>query len=248
SEYALNNGRLPCPADPANTGATPPYGYPRNSWPPLVAGGPPNALNACHNVPSNTVWNGTTHGPDYVGILPFRTLGLTEDQVTDAWGNLMTYAVSPALAQDMNAGTTHMVHDHCRSISWTGAVWRSGGDVMNRRKAMLCCSYDAGHRDVAGTPGSINSDIVVRDALAGNPIFSGYHQPFSTYAYSGTDANSMDDGNDPSWPWDTWYGNTQMIAYTIVSHGRNGDGAFVRGSATQRPVTANPLAEESENR
>lgn len=73
--YALANGQLPCPADPA------------------IATGQPNAGIA--RTPPCT--NGNS-----AGVLPWATLGLGE---TDAWGNRFTYRVSSDFADAIGSAT-----------------------------------------------------------------------------------------------------------------------------------------------
>lgn len=73
--YALANGQLPCPADPA------------------IATGQANAGVA--RTPPCTNANST-------GVLPWATLGISE---TDAWGNRFTYRVSSDFADAIGTAT-----------------------------------------------------------------------------------------------------------------------------------------------
>lgn len=78
--YAIINGRLPCPADPAiATGAA-------NAGVEAVTG------TACSNVANNAA----------AGVLPWATLGVDE---TDAWGNRYTYRVTAIFADAVSANT-----------------------------------------------------------------------------------------------------------------------------------------------
>ncbi len=211
SEYALNYGRLPCPA--ALSPAVEPYGSPRNSG---------SAVDQHGNVCA-APYTAASH----IGIVPFRALGLTEENVRDSWGRLMTYAVSPAMAQS-SAGAIS-VHDRCRS-----EIWIPSGVNLNRNKARLCCApYIAS--------GGANTDIAVLDGLAGNSVFGAVHTNDAGY-YGGVDAV------DPSNPADVRYTQNQFIAFVLVSHGKNGDGAFIGQGAGTMPVTAPVGAQESENR
>ncbi len=84
--FVSQNRRLPCPADGrlasdnANAGLERPVG----------------GIN-CQVVTGTA--NSQTHG-----VVPWRTLGLAESDVTDGWGNRMTYRVAPELvaADSMN--------------------------------------------------------------------------------------------------------------------------------------------------
>lgn len=81
--FVSQNRRLPCPADGrmasdnANAGAE--------------RGG--GTAAPCQVVVGTL--NSQTHG-----VVPWRTLGLAESDVTDGWGNRMTYRAAPDLTQD----------------------------------------------------------------------------------------------------------------------------------------------------
>ncbi len=74
--YAHRNNRVPCPADPSVAPGTASFGQEENG--------------------------GTRAAPCLVqeGIVPFRTLGLTESDIKDEWGNYLTYAISQAFARE----------------------------------------------------------------------------------------------------------------------------------------------------
>ncbi len=60
-------------------------------------------------------------GADVVGVVPFRALGLKENEVRDSWGNFITYHVSPAFAinaADVPDNDHNQVHEFCRSEDW----------------------------------------------------------------------------------------------------------------------------------
>lgn len=83
--FVSQNRRLPCPADGRLTAADANAGLER-----------PVGGITC-NVAG--VANSQTHG-----VVPWRTLGLAESDVTDGWGNRLTYRVAPELvaAEAMN--------------------------------------------------------------------------------------------------------------------------------------------------
>lgn len=79
--YAERNGYLPCPANPALAPSAAAFGIEqRNATVGLgcVAGG---------GIPAATVGA-------WIGAVPVRTLGLSENYAEDAWGNKLTYAIS----------------------------------------------------------------------------------------------------------------------------------------------------------
>lgn len=78
--YAITNGRLPCPANPA------------------IATGQANA--GVEAVTGTTCSNVANYAA--AGVLPWATLGVNE---TDAWGNRYTYRVTAIFADEISANT-----------------------------------------------------------------------------------------------------------------------------------------------
>jgi len=75
--FVSQNQRLPCPADGALTAADANAGLERYTSP-------------------NCTMDGTA-GRQTRGVVPWRTLGLAEQDVTDGWSNRLTYRVAPEL-------------------------------------------------------------------------------------------------------------------------------------------------------
>jgi prepilin-type N-terminal cleavage/methylation domain-containing protein len=118
--FAQTYGRLPCPAD-ANPGVEP-FGSSRGSGP----DGQNFATTTCGIDPK--LFN---------GILPFKTLGLSEEQAKDSYGNFFTYAVNPAMTQFNPASPTFnntIVQNAC-----VGRGWGDGVTPKNIIKANVCC-------------------------------------------------------------------------------------------------------------
>src|SRR5690606_4728308 len=88
--FVQSHGRLPCPGRPD---ATPTRGYPLDY----------NATSA----PAGSC--GAVSDRD--GIVPYRVLGLSEEDVVDGWGRPFTYAVDE-LSQNPS---TPDVHNQCRT-------------------------------------------------------------------------------------------------------------------------------------
>jgi hypothetical protein len=107
--FVSQNKRLPCPADGRLPSGDNNAGLERP-----VGGG------ACQVVAGTA--NSQTHG-----VVPWRTLGLTESDVTDGWGNRLTYRVAPELvaanAMDLTAcdpgGTAGIVGGVCNTSCTT---------------------------------------------------------------------------------------------------------------------------------
>lgn len=208
SAYAARNYRIPCPADPvAMTGVERGFG---------VAG----ALV------------GTCAGANLEGIIPYQTLGLSADFIRDGWGNFITYRVSRAYTLDPEIIATD-VHRRCRT-----PLWSEGGRNLNPLKARFCCSGEFLGDDVqidtlagAGTRwvGPLNPDgsFNGRDPVNGNYASVCFtvdavncpNQLFDYRTLGGHIVAAQAEAAD----------NIIAMAYYLVSHGKNGLGAFIAG-------------------
>ena len=215
ADFSANYGRLPCPADPGET-VMRFYGSPVNSG---------------TNRDQFAVNRGCgANARNYIGIVPFRVLGLNESQVRDNYGNLLTYAVSAAMTE---YDTTNLATGDVNGVCRTG-VWQENGQNKNIFKARVCCPDRQ--------PDATRKDIVINTARTGgasvfsqaaNARTSGNYAPANTVA---TTAQAVP-------------GSNRLIAFVLISHGENGDGAFLaqQNMNNKRPITANTGAEEGEN-
>lgn len=146
------------------------------------------------------------------GIVPFRVLGLSEDDVKDAYGNYITYAVSPVFDYDKaNLGvydTNFRVHRNCLTPEWT-----EGNKFWNMRKAKFCCPISG------ATP------LTVWDS------YTGGNEVFVTEFGNCPSVEGNWTGGVPSVPAScvTRPRSSETIAFVLVSHGRAGNGAYLRG-------------------
>ncbi|MDB5478111.1 MAG: hypothetical protein JWM96_606 [Alphaproteobacteria bacterium] len=223
--YAQNYGRLPCPTNPnSNDTSNPPFGAPRNS-----------GTNG--TVVGNVCDSGTLTTDDYIGIVPFRALGLTEDQVKDSYGRFITYAVSPVLTKynpDPNSspppGTPADVHDQCRTAIWINSQVTANIAV---KKSEVCCA----NRATTTEP-----DIRIMSARTGG-----------TSLFSGRKYDGVPPSNSYGSPLTLQSGtpgvDTRFVAFALVSHGPDGDGAFMGRSANRMPssIATAATTEESGN-
>jgi prepilin-type N-terminal cleavage/methylation domain-containing protein len=158
-------------------------------------------------------------GASNLGIVPYKALGLDYTYSKDAYGNVITYAASRALVVDPM--TAIDVHASCRLPRWI-----SGGVNLNRRKAAVCCASGTSNNDVK----------VYNDKNLTYLVFAGVHSTSSSdYASPNTAATSTNNEN-------------KFIAFILVSHGANGDGAYIANTSSTRPNTALATAQEAENR
>ncbi|MBU0858952.1 MAG: prepilin-type N-terminal cleavage/methylation domain-containing protein [Alphaproteobacteria bacterium] len=226
--YVIRNNRLPCPAAPDRGTANPPYGYERGS------GADGAAIPAdCGAADAN-----------WVGLVPFRTLGLTEEDVTDGYDAPLTYAISPAFALDTNEPTLD-VHPRCRTRDW----YYQDGELVtallhkNPAKARYCCPGE--------DPYAPATDLIVRDNNDNSVLTfvreadeSGAVVTPNIPAYAPTDTPFPIDPNIFVPPTD----RVVAVNYVLVSHGRNRRGSYDVINAGQQPgAPAGSLEEENHN-
>jgi hypothetical protein len=228
--YTVRNHRLPCPAEPDRGAANPPFGYERGS----------GAAGA--NVPADC----GAGNANWVGIVPFSTIGLTEDDVTDGYGNPLTYAVSPAFALD-TADETLDVHPRCRTREWFYQDGEDVGDLLPRDpvKARYCCP---GEDEYA--PGT---DLIVRDA-AGNAVLTSVREADESVAppFTSMTGNAYDPAGQPyNTAPNAFVPPTDRVVavnFVLVSHGPNERGAYILNGGGQRPgAPGGSLEEENHN-
>lgn len=195
--YVSQNKRLPCPADGGVAGTTAGAGQEVRNAGACNLGG---AANAQTN-----------------GVVPWQTLGLAEPDVTDGWGNRLTYRVAPELVQD-----TAMDFTACDP----------GGSFVN-----LVTTTPAGRCNQTGP--------LANDCNSAN--FPDKCTPPSAYTASkglkvrtlnATVTLVMNPGGLPS---------STGAAYVVISHGENGEGAFSNQGVLQSSTTASGTLEATNN-
>ena len=229
--YAAQNLRVPCPAIPDTKSTNPPFGYEAGSG---VAGN--TVPSDCGADPSK--WD---------GIVPFRTLNIPADWIRDSAGYYITYAISPAFSQDVGRADLP-VHSRCRTADWfmAGEIYdktindpKTGNPAQNvllpksERKARFCCS--------GALPGT---DLVILDVNKHSQIAV----PRQSAPASYRPANVI-------FP-DPFVADVQVPAndratspvYVLVSHGRDGHGAWTGAGKARFSLTgATPAEIENAN-
>jgi uncharacterized membrane protein YgcG len=220
SLYTQKQNQVPCPADPAGAGPEP-FGAQRGSG----AGGLNNGL--------------CTNAADALGIVPFKTLGLNEDDARDEWGNYFTFRVSTSLGNNgydpslpQNHPSQPLLHDMCREMGvWVFPSTTGPNMHIDPAKAAFCCPQPDPSFDVIDR----NNDSYVPDALnCSGGSCGGSYGRMQTPAPPG----SIPAGSELP----------DVLAVVLLSHGRNGFGAFLRdGSRIDNGNFASYSAAEQEN-
>lgn len=243
--YAVQNFRLPCPAEP-------------NSIVP-TAGGENYGFEAGSTVTNTFI---PAICPITEGIVPFNTLQLPEEMVTDGWGRHITYTVNPNFAQDTANGNPANVHPACRTRDW---MFDAGVDITgdpifrnrNPQKARFCCP------DVSAGPDLIVNDegIDATDPLDDQFVLSvDRNANAPTDGYSGP--NLLMEPIDPNTGLPIPEGSAgyfeapqvppaneraTALAYILISHGQNQLGAFLPTLGGRDPVLPPAGSVEAEN-
>lgn len=201
SDFALKNGRLPCPADSDMNVATEPFGAPRGSG----ADGANITARCGGDVTSGQLAN-------FVGIVPYRVLGLTQEAARDGYGRFFTYVANPVITGGDDSPGPNEVHAMCRQFAWLNETQTAN---LNPQKARLCCPV----YDLEG--GAVRTNFITIDD--GLSLFRGSQSTITTdYAPDNILATTYNENN-------------QIIGFVLISHGKNGLGAYTGNGAAQWP-------------
>lgn len=189
SGYAQRNNRIPCPSDPDQSSVAQPFGTEFGS------GAAGDNVGECDDPGAGDIIE---------GVVPFKTLGLSLDDIKDGWGNFITYRVSPVFAQDTTDALN--VHKRCR----VDGLWIDSGSNRNPAKARFCCPdlVLMGNDIVIDDENGDEMWVFDRDAAAISYSTAG------EVIASGTTFDITDD-------------NVTQIAFVLISHGANRYGAFL---------------------
>jgi hypothetical protein len=211
--YAQRTNALPCPADPAVNNMTREFGF---------------ARSACDYYTAE-------------GIVPFRTLNLSERDARDGWGRLMSFRISPVLAHT-DAGS--QIFMRCRRFPWFEGNIPDSGHIMNvyPGKARFCCPPEDGDFPVA-------TDLRIFASAADIPKEApidkiGRKVDLSFYGDINQAVNGGAMGAQTPIPPEA--GNEEVFAVAIISHGQNGIGAYLANGTNAR-LTGVAGADEQAN-
>ncbi len=177
--FATRNYRIPCPASPANDGSDPlaePIGTELGST--VTGSGRGNCFATVAGLNQNR------------GLIPFITLGISQDVTRDGWHNPITFRINTDFAGDPEADVN--VHAKCRTTEWiegsnlmsNGAdQWLDGGRNIAPQKARFCC-----RQSIAANRINIFTDV--------GPANPATYNPEDHVSFYTLDVNSIADPRD----------------------------------------------------
>lgn len=192
--YAQRTNTLPCPADPAVDPFSREFGFARASCGLYTSG----------------------------GLIPFRTLNLSEHDARDGWGRFMTYRISPVLA-NTNAG--HYIFMRCRRFPWFDGNPPPPALQSNvfPQKALFCCPPDDG-----AFPPSTDLKIFASAAnIPGGRTINQIGRKDDPSLYDDIDKPVNIGAMGALAPVPATAGTEELFAVAIISHGQNGMGAYL---------------------
>jgi prepilin-type N-terminal cleavage/methylation domain-containing protein len=171
----------------------------------------------------------TCSGSNSQGIVPYQDLGLNVEQVQDSYGNFLTYAVNSKFAT--NDVQTIPAYDNVTQECRVPNVWVVSGQNRNPRKARFCC---------AGPVSTPAQDLIVRDRESGGTQLTATRTTNNVASLTTAGASSF------------VAQNTQTPVFVLVSHGRNGFGAYRPSTSKARyqppaGISYRPNEVENEN-
>lgn len=256
SIYAETSGRIPCPGDPAVNNIT--FGWERG------------VALVDLNVGSGRFPVGACNSANNEGIVPFLSLNLTDDIARDGWGRYFTYAVSPQFSRTNdqshlpsnvinNAADIGTVHGRCRTEGWAA---RFDSHNISAVKARFCCA-DQSSAAVNNnqTIFSDGTDLIITHTAAGEVLSparsaTGIASPRvgipvpnigDSYAFLTTTTLSTATGNTLPVAISSTQSPILTPAFVLVSHGKNGAGAYLGNNGAGRYNVAGESAKEAIN-
>ena len=251
--YAVQNYRFPCPAEPNNIVAT--------------ANGEPYGFEAGSGANGDTPFAAGQTCPFNEGIVPFETLGMTEDLVVDGWDNHITYAINPNFAQDTlgiaGGAIPAAIHPACRTRDW---MYENGVDATgepalqnkNPKKARFCCPDLSAGPDLFVFDEGVDPTNPADDINVLNPNDRNANAPSDGYLAVDTLMRPINPATSlpvnesdvnyftfPQVPPATE--RSTAVGYILISHGQNELGAFIPSTGARSTLLPPGGSVESEN-
>jgi len=160
--YVIQNGCLPCPADRGLASTSTDAGWSHAA----------DYYGPSHTAQTRGCSNAATCAA-FVGVVPWATMGISEADITDAWGNRIGYAVAGGLTQ-----TTTIMQRSGSSYPTVGnqVIFNTAGVSQTTTGAYVLISFGP-------------------DMTYANAATTGTVRPETSYAFDTTDASGR---NDPA--------------------------------------------------
>lgn len=191
-----------------------------------------NGRLPCTGTPNAAIL-GTQSAPCNVGnlegIVPFRDLGLTQQEATDAWGDAFTYRVQQNALTAFNPAAPGAIQVHANARldnTWFDTATALN---MNPRKSVFC------GRQITPAQRIIVNETIPPAAAA--PVV-----PAQVIAPADMNVPDSSGGATP-----IVGAQLPYIAYVLISHGQNRERAFVWGQAARSPATASVQPSDNVN-
>lgn len=201
SAWVQRVNALPCPADPTVDPLSRDFGFARSSC-----------------------------GTDTAdGLVPFRTLNLSEHDARDGWGRFMTYRISPVLANTASGSSIFM---RCRRFPWFDGnpLPPVRGFNLYPQKARFCCPPVDG-----GFPHATDLQVFAAASdVPGGATINKISRTGDLKFYDEIDRPSNIGPQGSLAPVPPEAGNEELFAFAIISHGRNGIGSWLANGTASR--------------
>ncbi len=182
-DYRLANKRLPCPGDITMIPSSTDFG---------IQGGPETMCN--DDVPGANFANAgeTVYG----GSVPVRTLGLTDEDAYDPWGNMLLYVVDKNMTDSTDNDPFSMYPPFHASIgNITVRDADAGGEVITSRALYIILSHGPNGHGAYMRSGSIKvvGSLNTREQVNCHCDDTGAATAFNTTFYKGYETTSSTD-------------------------------------------------------
>ena len=211
--FVSQNRRLPCPANGTLPGTDSNAGK-ENPDPPI----------------------GVCTGSQANGVVPWRALGLAEQDITDSWGNRLTYRVSTdyVVPNSMNLTTCSPGGAALTSTIPSTFVDAASVTVVAGGPCVSMCTASSSFPDNCTPP---------EYAISGRGLEVRTLSGTSVMSPSRCKAPPLACNHSPP----TGYGPSTGAAYVVISHGENGQGAYNNQGILQEASSIDSGTEESKN-
>lgn len=204
--FVSQNKRLPCPADGR------------------IAGTAAGAGTEVRNTVTSACQIGGVANTQTHGVVPWQSIGLAEPEITDGWGNRLTYRVAPELtlpnAMDLTAcdpgGSGELASGFCIPTS-------GGGTMCTSATFPGSCTPPAAYTAAKG--------LKIRNLTSGALIMDPSTAPYVPYVPLGPPPTPPSTG----------------AAYVVISHGENTQGAYNNVGILQTGTVASGTLEATNN-